>query len=601
MLDVYIGFMDEEVASVLNCIVERAIAEDRPLLVFERGQVDNLLFERHLSSYGYEFSKVVVNGPPVSEDDGAKIFADSIQMNFNSELFKKFQHRTHNFVKQKILLNRPGIASDQPIFLFSVMGLNTVKSNSKDAIVVIRSPEMGFQPDLTRTYLRAAIRSLQNLPGAQKGANFNVFGAGGAIGAADMPGRVHLIEGSLFVGSGIVKNSTNPQTTYQGMVRFIGVKQGDSNSDRQFIDVSYFESGPLKSKVQAERQAKSAFALLCGNRGLADKLLEDDGALNQIETKLDKATIKAIPEPNVAKTSLTASFFIGPRIKALARRLNLHDANMEDYHILKILKSVHEKGPKYGDIHLEDVRMIRVDCDPPEIKEETVTSFGQWLASARYSPEKYVAAIKWGLYGAQLPAKNCGSKTKRGRTANKEIAELVKLLGWDWANQRIGELNEEKMLFYEYHEKRLNVILDPFCVEIATDFLKELESGRAFDLGHRKIPDATIDDLQSHLKTLRRMHANSPGDWLPPFVDELIEKLVNRFLNLKYFGDTQNPEKFIIWVRPGSWNGNESVLSTELKVDEATLDRAFYKSANQAALQTHAHRMINDPPQGKKA
>ena len=27
MLDVYIGFMDEEVASVLNCIVERAIAE----------------------------------------------------------------------------------------------------------------------------------------------------------------------------------------------------------------------------------------------------------------------------------------------------------------------------------------------------------------------------------------------------------------------------------------------------------------------------------------------------------------------------------------------------------------------------------------------
>ena len=108
-------------------------------------------------------------------------------------------------------------------------------------------------------------------------------------------------------------------------------------------------------------------------------------------------------------------------------------------------------------------------------------------------------------------------------------------------------------------------------------------------------------DLQSKLRVLRRVHANSPGDWLPPFVDELIEKLVNRFLNLKYFGDTENTEKFIIWVRPRSWNGNQSVLSTELKVDEATLDRAFYKSANQAALQTHAHRMISDPPQGKNA
>ena len=59
MLDVYIGFMDEEVASVLSCIVDRAIADERPLLIFERGQVDNLLFERHLSSYGHEFRKVV--------------------------------------------------------------------------------------------------------------------------------------------------------------------------------------------------------------------------------------------------------------------------------------------------------------------------------------------------------------------------------------------------------------------------------------------------------------------------------------------------------------------------------------------------------------
>jgi hypothetical protein len=327
-----------------------------------------------------------------------------------------------------------------------------------------------------------------------------------------------------------------------------------------------------------------------------DLLAEGDGSLNQIETKLNQDAMQAIPEPNAAKTSLTASFFIGTRIKALARGLNLHDANMEDYHILKILKSIHEKGPKYGNIRLEDVRMIRVDCDPPEIKEETISSFEQWLASARYSTKKYVAAIVWGLYGVQLPAKNCGPKTKSGRKGNKEIAELVKLLDWDWASQRIEEKNEEKKLFYKYPYNHLDVILDPFCVEIATDFLKELESGRDSDIDQRKIPDATMEDLQSKLKTLRRVHANSPGDWLPPFVVELTEKLVNRFLNAKNFGNAENPEKFIIWVRPRSWNGNESVLSTELKVDEATLDRAFYKSANQAALQAHAHRIISDPP-----
>ena len=58
------------------------------------------------------------------------------------------------------------------------------------------------------------------------------------------------------------------------------------------------------------------------------------------------------------------------------------------------------------------------------------------------------------------------------------------------------------------------------------------------------------------------VHANSPGDRLPPFAEELIEDLAKGFLRLNYFIDTENPEKFIIWVRPQSWNGNQSVLST---------------------------------------
>ena len=606
MLDVYIGFMDEEVASVLDLLVDEAIARGRPLLVMERGRVDNLLFERHLSSYRHEFNKIVVDGAPISEDDWTQTFFHSIQMMFDTGLFSKYQQRSHNLVKQKVRLNRPGTEPDQSIFLCSVLGLNFDRTNSKDAIVVIRSPEMGFQPDLTRTYLRAAIRSLHEMPGFDRGVNVRVFGAGGATAAGDGPGSVHRITGSVFVGSAVMKDPPT-ENRYQGIVRFVGFHQASQGNDRQFTDIACYASAGTGDKAQAERQARSAFALLCGDRPAARDLLEGKETLAIIESGFDSDRARElkhmISESTDGRTSLTASFFIGKKIKALARGLDLHDANMEDYHILKILKSIQEKDHKYGGLRLEQVEMVRVDCDPPEIGEDTVAAFTEWLAGARYSRDKYLAAIKWGLYGLALPAAKRGRTPDTRRNIQREITGLVSRLQWDWPQERLRQKPEDKTLFYVYADSRLQVILDPFCVEMATDFLNDLNSGRAFALNGKKIPPAIIDGLQRSVRKLGRLHANSTGDRLAPYFCDLIEQLVDHFLQGLHtesdeypFVDPQNPQKFKIWIRPGSWNQNKSVLSTDLEVDEATLDRAFYKSANQAALQTHAARIITEQP-----
>ncbi len=691
MLDVYIGFMDEEVSSVLIPLLDKAEKDNRPLFIFERGTVDNTLFERHLKSYKKEFRKIIVagseikgnpdEGGPIDEDyePGVEIEEDYehivgsslsniMQLLFGNGILEKYWERLHDNAKWKVTLNKPeGEPGEAPIFFYSVLAYNHInngkRKNKEDAIVIIRSPEMGFQPNLLRTYLRAIFRTLHLFPGFDKGVKIKVFGGGGAIDKEDKPGTLHELNGTIFVGSDVRKDFSPGDKNYNPLVHFIGL----TKENGVFIakDIKFSCEERRLDKNDAQDNAKKCFKSLSNQKNYGDF----------ITWKKDK------------KVSLTADFFIGQDIKQPGREIGLHDANMEDYHIFKIMKSIVEKPHLYGnsgefseaeyaeiasdqmeklkwifkisgelkrgelnaklresgtttilcketyadpqstpsiikglykvknrsilqnlqlnrlllseylkrnfnkkvpgEFELKHFSLVRVDCDPPVIHEDVKREFADWCKKAGYSKEKYISAIAWGLNGCDV------TKLDKNPSNYK----------WEFADS--GKFQD---IFY----KCRNDVLDPFYVEIATDFLAEIISKETFE-GEEIKSMSDKEELIQKAKDLRKCY-NEEQKCNPGALEYLFTKY---FDNDTWIWKTDNiatepssfnnkarekPSKhYKIWLRYKNWvlkgesnneEKNKKIILDGVEFAESSLDRALYKSANQVALQKLAKEQI---------
>ncbi|MCG6877085.1 MAG: hypothetical protein LJE97_18500 [Betaproteobacteria bacterium] len=628
MLDVYVGFMDEEVSSILAPIVDPGIKRNREVLVIERGRAEGTLFERHMRSYDVDGGRFVGNVVFGARADGLddevqqQVLARCLDEEFDERFRETLRPQYDTSAKNKtgkLVINRGGETKDiEP--LFSVLrfvppsaGAGTA-GNDFDPIVVIRSPEMGFQPNLVGAFLRAVFRALlRSKLGAGKEFRVNVYGAGGAIGEKDWPGTLHDISGSVYVGSRIVRDAqaAHGAPVFCGIVSFLGCKE--DSTGRAFTSLPLYESAKYPGdRAKAEEHAKAAFEFLCGqDTGDAEwrsgATVHDEWfreASNTHTKALHAEFQRLCSEKN--KVSLTASFFVDARIKSFARALGLHDANMEDFHVLEVLKSLHEEPENFGGATLRGVQLTRVDCDPPEISPEVQDLFGEWTRNTQYTRETYLAALRWGLYGAQVVHLQDAARSRWDQPFHWSLVDRKEVPdGWE-------------QLFYPLKNGggARSHVLDPFFVEIATDFLASVNDGKLYgvpktDQGGRvkdqsKLLPELYEKPAKKLKRLTRgllkafamLQSGRPAGFLYPSLEDLLailfarDNYVDRECPLIPPEDKGAPGEYEIWARPGSWEKNTSVLASKLKPSGAIVDRALYKSANQAALQAHAKKLL---------
>lgn len=613
MLDVYIGFMDEEAASLLPHLVMKADAENRPLIIFERGDIDNVLFERQIKSYAQhqnsirkvvaltdlnEVRKVTLLPDRKEELELESLYFNSFSNSINSLFVKK---SFSEFKKQeapakiKVKLVQKKGEQRQLDFLYSVLGynllLNQKETKQRDGIVLVRSPEMGFQPNLIRVYMRAILRSLYFLPGYNGGVRVKVFGASGAIASKDAPGILHEICGSIFVGSEIDESMAGAGADTKKYISVIDLAGFDKSLKFRTASIFRQDGKPISGndseedeKARVEELAREAF----GEPRHLEKTRSESKA------KLDPGTDRVI--------SLTANFIIDQNLKSTADKTDiLHAANMEDYHIFKALGEIDseknsEQKPKTDRFNLVRLSVNRVDCDPPIIDSELKDSFVRWCKTAAYTRQTYIAAIQWGIMGLVCD--------------KLSVIDPDKEFEWKWS--QIQEVKQENSLFLPYKISDFRgYVLDPFFVEIATDFVKDFASKDKLAAMFRKDKFFNKIKRKNVLKRAKKLveklnpkignvvvnllESGALMKEIQAFLDEIFEvKQDNPFI-LTQDSASDGP-KLRIWIRHKSWltkqqaaneKLNEEVFLDKVKFAPAGIDRALYKSANQVALQKY--------------
>lgn len=338
--------------------------------------------------------------------------------------------------------------------------------------------------------------------------------------------------------------------------------------------------------------------------------------------------------------TLTVSYFGGDEDKKAADELGIEGVAMEDYHVLRILRSAIATGASLASDYpiIKDCRIDRINCDPREIPGSVIKAFGEYAGSkdskklnAMLKVEDYVKVIIWGLRGVLR-----GDIEK-----NDDLKETIR---WKFLNDRdifkdIEDLKTYFWSFFDHKDKMEDFwVPDPFCIEIATDFVNELAELKATQEERTKKgkvgPPGGIAGIENTLKkavdlqilrglareVLNKWESDKDNEELNYMYGhnsdtaEAITKLMAYLLlkcdfavkkpegelqkNIKDFVEgKKNAPKEIhqlllkTWLRPDKWSTSikKATLQDDAEnFDGAAVDRAFYKSSNMMALQTMA-------------
>jgi len=601
MLELYMGFMDEEVNDILRVLIQRAREEKTFVLVFERAGKESFhkrIFERNITSYGLKENEIKINTLVSAKHKDKTLKEGTLKYH----RWYEYDYGPKSKIKTK---------SDVHIIIITPSETRRGEGiQRKKPLILIRSPEMGLQPDMTQRYLGLVFGEIMKITKDQL--NISCFGAGGAVAEGLEPGTSNDVYGSFYVGVEVEKNpkvldkmereyekallSLKPYTGWKKIFKsytrelkkleamFHGIKYHSvvlltldstskyyQNNKAEINEIlswapklsgqtyQIFRSTKYYNFENGIELASKAFECLCDERPNIGSFREEKQSLSFLRNKgfAAKNTVKCFPANTI---SLTGSFFIGAKIKAAARKLQLGDANMEDYHVLRTLNTmryVHGAGGVKQQI-------TRVHCDPPEIRPNFEVQFKKWATEeATYSPERFKSAIIWGLNGCAL-------------------GMITKAAHWDFAD-KIPKTQRKKYVYpfpgkdHQFYDK----VLDPFYSEIASDFLNTVKDDSvkapAFLLKKVKIKsEARIELKEIAAKIL-------DGD------KELIDKLIMILLSPKAYNSRVSPfnkdGNVRVWVRPGKYGNPDTTLINEVKWEGANIDRALYKSTNQIVLQ----------------
>ncbi len=426
--------MPDEANEILTTLVSEN--SGTPIVAVQSGDGSGNLFGKPLTTYG------TANGDGsaarVSQILAQRFQAPAFQAQIQDGLASGFARTVQNGAVNTSL---------------DVRGFGTARAGNGDLIVVVLNPESGRQPGLVAPYLAETLRGLKDLPEASAkngGIHLSVYATSGGVAHDIRPGQVSQVSASLLVGSEVVKDA-NGQKAYDAVIKFAD-RKGDS---------------------------KTLFRKRATNREEAEKLAGQEFLSNE-SPQLSKWIASAKTHGDV---SLTASFFVGPEIKEKGDRLGITNANMEDYHTLRLLSLVNSSS------------INRVVTDPSHLPDPLRKRIAEWSKEPGYTAGTYADAILWGLKGCPL-------------NAVPESARWKAL---------VGESTEEIAKYLAtVPGKAPGFVLDPFFAEIASEFINELAAGRAFLSG----PEGTLS--HAGILSTRTSALLSPGN--SHALDELVAK-----------------------------------------------------------------------------
>ena len=293
------------------------------------------------------------------------------------------------------------------------------------------------------------------------------------------------------------------------------------------------------------------------------------------------------PEGPIGVTTGTFSYFGGEKDKDAAFSLGIHGANMEDYHILRVLRNTFCQGIWESTNYpiLLGWRIDRIQCDPKEIPPGVIKKFQTFATEpgSMLTLEGYVKVILWGLRGV----------LKSDIEENKELKDTIY---WKFLD-KFDDLVEIKKYFWSFvktEDKHEFWIPDPFYVEIATDFVKDLSEMNPGIDEFKPGPGVTKEQIKSKAKKILKAWKREQNDSLESILKpESATYLAARDLmeDLSTCGFDAGFGRMKTWLRPEKWSKKirkPTLQDASGEFDGAALDRAFYKSSNVMALQTMA-------------
>jgi hypothetical protein len=612
MIDVHIGFMDEEVNELLRCLITQ-FGDKRPVLAIERGNVteEDWLFETTFDNYVADRKEIsistvksTVSRSPIERQPESSAPIETRLAHFlHQELFQD-----KAFIDERIksrVLQAEKVKLDN--VQFSIIRFKPQSKAIADPIILIRNPEMGMQPSLVRPYERAIMKAISLLDEAHqpsidkkidRGIRLHSFASGGAISPKIKPGQITIPWGSLYLGSDV-----DDEGRVYSVVNLVAFRKIDSKKVtgvipihvefvKQESSILYSSSEePLELDVSLMKKANKEATELAESYVLnsKDPLLKAalKGLQEHYKSGILGGDFKSLSSEYKSSDTpeITASFSYFDSLET-KKKINKNfegsvvNSNMEDYHVLRLAKSMVERGTisyleERGKDHkyasLADFEILRVNANvyiPPD--SQVSSQLKGHLSKTRLSKGAYVDSIMWGLRGCPLiEVGNLDPAVRQwefyqGFKDGKETAE------------------DELSYFYTYN----GFCMNPFCCEIATDFLKELATeGNPYD---KELRDAA----QRVRKEARSLTWG--GNWDP--VKDLVIELVDKMTKPECGFAVKDSDRLYCWLRPGKWKnvGADTICLTSEIVEnfiahEANVDRLFYKSANLLALRSLAH------------
>jgi hypothetical protein len=492
------------------------------------------------------------------------------------------------------------------------------------------------------------------------------FGAQGSCSTQVeyQPGKIVTVIASLYVGVDIDKDgeawSVVSLCTPAGIYDFVRKK---IVSGKDLVDLeSYagpnpriadwkrrFAEGPLTrdDRITAAQEIAAEIFRAQADSGRWNKLTLDKASIYRdpnspyvdIESEIiEKTTLQKALDiiyklykqkyssgAAVGVVTLTVSYFGGEEDKNAADALGIYSVGMEDYHVLRVLRSAFCQGiSKRTDYPIVlGWRIDRIQCDPKKIAESLITEFNGYIRrmdvgadgkpTALLTAEEYADIIVWGLQGLIT--------TVRPACADWNFVNYYWAKGDEWRKRLLSHFWS---FSYSGGEDGF-AVPNPFYIEIATDFLKELQEMKPGIAGikdeevkkeiirlAKAVQTAWNDEglnrggyqtkqggvLQEQPLKVEEKAYYGPGGDLTRF--KAVELMNYIAKNCRFDSGRKKGDKPLLktWLRPGKWglpqNPVKESTTQDLtdqsrpEFDGACVDRAFYKTCNMMALQTMA-------------
>lgn len=434
-LKVFLGFMDEEVSPVLASTLKHT---RQKVIVLERGSfeaVPKFLFEKPLTDFvGYE------------KDVAPRVI--SIKSGSRSELPKNLgateDRLAKNLAKRfgeirseldSLVISKSNRKTDASLSS-SLIVFNPQADDKNDVIFIIRSPEMGLEPDLVAPILKVILGAVfdtdvfpQGVSAGKEAVDFYAFGTSGAVSSFDghgEPGELIEVERSLFLGLRRILGSSIGENKFKINIEKIERGYGPA--------VPLFSKSVDNSASQAIKTLKKFWSTL--------NLSEWPDLMN-----------KMMNFGSAGKAGLTVSFFAGKNEKIIGSKFRILTVNMEDFHVIEALNYAEDHSHR----KFRESKVYRLNCDPAQISKKVQDRVSSWIRSknGKYSIRQYQDAILWGLRGQKL----------------SELFSIKESMSWSVSSY---------LHFFDHFiapvidpTSGLQMVVDPFLLEVSTNFLTD--------------------------------------------------------------------------------------------------------------------------------